>query len=51
MAVLPRQGKLVDRAGGFLVRRLGNHRKTPNWYVNAERTLEEDSGLAWLKQT
>jgi len=35
---------------GELNRRLGNHREALNWYVNAERTLDEDSGLAWLKR-
>jgi uncharacterized protein len=37
---------------GELNRRLGNHREALNWYVNAERTLEDedgrDVGLAWL---
>jgi uncharacterized protein len=37
---------------GELNRRLGNHREALNWYVNAERTLGEESGrdasLAWL---
>jgi len=35
---------------GELNRRLGNHREALNWYVNAERTLDEDSGLAWLER-
>ncbi len=32
---------------GELNRRLGHHREALNWYVNAERTIE-DEGLAWL---
>lgn len=32
---------------GELNRRLGRHREALNWYVNAERTIE-DEGLAWL---
>ena len=35
---------------GELNRRLGNHREALNWYVNAERTLDEDTGLAWLER-
>ncbi len=35
---------------GELNRRLGNHREALNWYVNAERTLEGDSSLAWLER-
>lgn len=35
---------------GELNRRLGNHREALNWYVNAERTLDGDSGLAWLER-
>lgn len=35
---------------GELNRRLGHHREALNWYVNAGRTLEEDSGLAWLNR-
>jgi uncharacterized protein (DUF2225 family) len=33
---------------GELNRRLGNHREALNWYVNAERTLGDEAGLAWL---
>ena len=33
---------------GELNRRLGNHREALNWYVNAGRTIEHDSSLAWL---
>jgi uncharacterized protein (DUF2225 family) len=33
---------------GELNRRLGHHREALNWYVNAERTLKDDAGLAWL---
>lgn len=33
---------------GELNRRLGRHREALNWYVNAERTLEEADNLAWL---
>jgi uncharacterized protein len=33
---------------GELNRRLGNHREALNWYVNAERTLGDGDGLAWL---
>src|SRR3712207_9578869 len=33
---------------GELNRRLGNHREALNWYVNAERTLGDGAGLAWL---
>ncbi len=37
---------------GELNRRLGNHREALNWYVNAERTIREETGhdadLAWL---
>lgn len=33
---------------GELNRRLGHHREALNWYVNAERTLEEDGSLDWL---
>ena len=33
---------------GELNRRLGNHREALNWYVNAERTLGGEAGLAWL---
>ena len=35
---------------GELNRRLGNHREALNWYVNAERTLDRDPGLAWLER-
>jgi hypothetical protein len=31
-----------------LNRRLGNHREALNWYVNAERTLDDEANLAWL---
>ena len=33
---------------GELNRRLGNHREALNWYVNAERTLGDETSLAWL---
>jgi uncharacterized protein (DUF2225 family) len=37
---------------GELNRRLGHHREALNWYVNAERALQEEAGgepnLAWL---
>ena len=33
---------------GELNRRLGNHREALNWYVNAERTLDDEANLAWL---
>lgn len=33
---------------GELNRRLGNHREALNWYVNAGRTMNNESSLAWL---
>ncbi|MGI8649783.1 MAG: DUF2225 domain-containing protein [Rubrobacter sp.] len=37
---------------GELSRRLGQHREALNWYVNAEKTLEESQpeGLTWLER-
>lgn len=33
---------------GELNRRLGHHREALNWFVNAERTITDDTSLAWL---
>lgn len=33
---------------GELNRRLGRHREALNWYVNAERTIQDTPNLAWL---
>lgn len=43
-----RELSLTTYLVGELNRRLGHHREALNWYVNAERTIEEDSSLAWL---
>lgn len=46
-ALVGRELSVTAYLVGELNRRLGNHREALNWYVNAQRTIEDDS-LAWL---
>src|SRR5918992_479323 len=46
--LLGRELSVTTYMVGELNRRLGNHREALNWYVNAERTLGDETGLAWL---